>query len=1050
MSGFTEQIVEDAALEWLGQLGYKHLYGPSISPTDTMPGTERDSYKDVILEHRLRAALERLNPGVPFDGLEEAFRKLSRIGDPSLILANRAFHRMLVNGIEVEYRTADGTIKGDTLRVLDFAHPFENDFVAVNQFTVIETQYNRRPDIVIFVNGLPVAVLELKNAGNEETDIWAAYQQLQTYKSNIPSLFVYNELLVISDGLEARLGSLTADKERFSPWRTIKGQDLAPNTMTQLQVMLEGVFQQERLLDLLRFFVVFEDEGGGKIIKKVAGYHQFHAARTAIDAVVQASSVGGDRRGGVVWHTQGSGKSLTMAFFAGKAILEPILENPTIVVLTDRNDLDDQLFGTFSRCVDLLRQTPVQAESRAKLRELLRVASGGVVFTTIQKFSPDDKIDTFPELSSRRNIIVIADEAHRSQYGLEGRLDDKTGNMVYGFAKHMRDGLPNATFIGFTGTPIESADISTRSVFGNDISVYDIARAVEDGATVKIYYESRLAKLSLEESEKPQIDPDFEEVTEGQEQSQVEAVKRQWAQLEKLVGTPKRIAQVAQDIVTHFEARLEAMDGKAMIVAMSRVIAAELYEELVKLRPEWHSTEDDKGALKVVITGSATDDSKLQPHIRSKARREALANSFKDASNPFKIVIVRDMWLTGFDAPSLHTMYIDKPMKGHGLMQAIARVNRVFKDKPGGLIVDYLGIGDQLQMAVSDYTRSGGKGEPRLDQAEAVAEMLRYLETCQGFFHNFDYSRFTTGSATERLNLIPNAQEHLLQQDTVPTDGEVALKVVKRFLDASLGLSKAYALSVAHEETSRVRDEVAFFQTVRAAISKITRPGPTKTENIDHAVKQIVSRAIAADTVIDLFSAAGLKRPEIGILSDEFLLEVQDLPQKNLAIETLKKLLNDEIRAKSKTNLMQSKKFSEMLEAAIRRYQNRSLETATILQELVDMAKEFRTVANRGSQLGLNDAELAFYDALEVDDSAVAVLGDDVLKTIARDLVKQVKENASIDWAKKESVRAKLRTLVKRTLRRYDYPPNKQEQATNTIIEQAELLAEGWEESLDL
>ena len=1042
MPPFNEAIVEEACLEWLEGLGYTRLYGPSISPSGDQPGSERDTHFEVVLRSRLRSGLARLNPGAAPDALEEAFRKLTTLDQPSLVLGNRAFHKMLVNGVEVEYRSADGSIRGERVRVVDFNNPLENEFLVVNQFTVLEGQFNRRPDVVVFLNGLPIAVLELKNATAEDADIWAAFRQLQTYKSNIPSLFVYNELLVISDGLEARLGSLTSDRERFSPWRTIAGEDLAPASLSQLQVLLEGVFERSRLLDMLRHFVVFEDDGV-HIEKKIGGYHQFFAARTAVEAAVKASSLGGNRRGGVVWHTQGSGKSLTMAFFAGKAILEPRLENPTLVVLTDRNDLDEQLFTTFSRCAELLRQAPVKADSRANLRELLRVASGGVVFTTIQKFAPDERTDTFPLLSDRRNIIVIVDEAHRSQYGFDAQVDAKTGEFVYGFAKHMRDGLPNASFLGFTGTPIESDDISTRRVFGEYISVYDVQRAVEDKATVPIYYESRLAKLALEESEKPHIDPSLEEITEGEESASVEAVKRRWAQLEALVGTKKRLSLVAADIVTHFEARLGAMEGKAMIVAMSRNIAAELYAELVELRPDWHSDDDATGTLKVVITGSASDVTALQPHIRGKPRRETLAKRFKNPDDGFKIVIVRDMWLTGFDAPSLHTMYVDKPMKGHGLMQAIARVNRVFKDKPGGLIVDYLGIADQLQEAVGQYTRAGGKGAPKLDQSEAVAEMLRYLDICQGFFTAFDYSRFTTGTASERLSLLPAAQEHLLAQDASrETDG--SRRIVQRFLDTSLGLSKAFALSVADDETTRVRDEVAFFQTVRAAIQKVTRPGGTSAEEMDHAVKQIVSRSVAADAVIDLFGAAGLQRPRIDVLQDEFLIEVQGMEHKNLAVEALKKLLNDEIRAKSKTNIVQSKRFSEMLEAAIRRYQNRSLETAAILQELVDLAKEFRAAATRGEKLNLRDDELAFYDALEVDDSAVAILGDEVLKTIARDLVRQVKANATIDWAVKETVRAKLRTIVKRTLRRYDYPPNKEDAVTQTILQQAELLASSW------
>ena len=1019
MLKFTESTVEEAALEWLEGLGYEVLHGPEIAPGE--PHAERSSYGDVFLSGRLTVALRKLNPHLPADALAEAARKLTHPETASPLGNNRRFHRMLVEGVEVEYPDADGAIKGDRVHVLDFARPERNDFAAVNQFTVVEYK-ERRPDVVIFVNGLPLAVIELKNAADAKATIWAAFRQLQTYKQQIPSLFAANELLVISDGAQARLGSLTADPERFMPWRTIEGETLASKSLSELQVLLQGVFDKARLLDLLRHFIVFEDDGA-HAVKKIAAYHQFHAVRTAVHETIQAARDGGDQRGGVVWHTQGSGKSLTMAFYSGRVILDPKLQNPTLIVLTDRNDLDDQLFATFSRCQELLRQTPVQAVSRAHLQSLLRVASGGVIFTTIQKFSVEERGSFFPRLSDRRNVIVIADEAHRSQY-----------DFIDGFARNLRDALPNATFIGFTGTPIEAADRSTRNVFGDYISVYDIKQAEEDGATVKIYYEGRLAKLALKEDEKPHIDPDFEEVTEGAEQGHREQIKRKWAQLEAMVGTPKRLALVAEDIVDHFERRLESMEGKGMIVAMSRRIAVDLYAEIIKLRPEWHSDDNAQGALKVVITGTASDPLPFQPHIRAKSGRDALAARLKDPDDPLKLVIVRDMWLTGFDAPCLHTMYVDKPMRGHSLMQAIARVNRVFRDKAGGLVVDYLGIADQLKQALSDYTGSGGQGEAVLDQDQAVAVLREKYEVCAALFHGFDYAKFKTGRASEQLTLLAPAQEHVLAQP----DGK------ERFLNASLALSRAFALAVAHDETLRLRDDVIFFQAVRAALTKSEPTGRKSDEQIHHAVRQIVSKAIISEGVIDIFSAAGLDRPDVAILSDEFLAEVKNLPYKNVAIETLRRLLADEITAQTRGNVVQGKLFSELLAQAIRAYQNRSLDTAQILQTLIDLAKEIRAAKDRGDKLGLTPEEIAFYDALEVNDSAVQILGDDTLRLIARDLVQQVRANVTIDWTVKESVRARLRVLIKSILRKHGYPPDKQKQATDTILQQAEALAASW------
>jgi type I restriction enzyme R subunit len=1049
-SAFTESTVEDAALAWFESLGYTVKAGPDIAPD--MPAAERRDYGEVVLAQRLRDALARLNPDLPAEALEDAFRKLTQPEGADLMQRNRALHRLLADGVTVEYRTREGEVRGAQARVLDFDDPAGNDWLAVNQFSVTDlpagqagNKHSRRPDIVLFVNGLPLAVLELKNAADEDATIWTAFQQLQTYQAEIPSLFAPNGVLVVSDGVEARVGALGAGREWFKPWRTIAGEALADPHIPELQVVSEGVFAPRRFLDLVRDFIVFEDDGSGRLVKKMAGYHQFHAVQVAVGETLRAAELAradrvaeptggyqagrkpggkpGDRRVGVVWHTQGSGKSLTMAFYAGRIIREPAMGNPTIVVLTDRNDLDDQLFGTFSRCQDLLRQPPVQAESRAHLRQLLSVAAGGVVFTTIHKFFPEEKGDRHPVLSDRRNIVVIADEAHRSQY-----------DFIDGFARHMRDALPNASFIGFTGTPIELADANTRAVFGDYISVYDIQRAVQDGATVPIYYESRLAKLALDEAERPNIDPDFEEATEGEEVERKEKLKTKWAQLEAIVGAEKRLRLVARDIVEHFEKRLEALDGKAMIVCMSRRICVELYRELVRLRPDWPHDDDDKGAIKVVMTGSASDPTDWQPHIRDKRRREALANRFRDPRDPFRIVIVRDMWLTGFDAPSLHTMYVDKPMRGHGLMQAIARVNRVFRDKPGGLVVDYLGLAHELKAALATYTESGGTGRTALDQEEAVALMLEKYEVCCGLFHGFDRTKWATGTPQERLGLLPPAQEHILAQE----NGK------ERCIRAVRELSQAFALAVPHEEALRVRDDVAFFQAVQAVLAK-RAPGEARPEEeLDHAVRQIISRAIAPEGVVDIFAAAGLAKPDISILSDEFLTEVRGMPQRNLALELLQKLLKGEIRSHQRKNVVQARSFAEMLEQTIRRYQNRAMEAAQVIEELIALAREMRAANARGEALGLSEDELAFYDALETNDSAVQVLGDETLRGIARELVQTVRNNVTIDWTLRENVRAQLRVLVKRILRKHGYPPDKQEKATQTVLEQAEVLSEEW------
>ncbi len=1012
---FTESTVEEAALELFSTLGYTIVHGPLIAPGELL--AERKDYSEVLLLGRLKEDLARINPTIPAEAIADAVRKLSSIAGPNLIESNRQFHQFLTDGVNVEYREK-GRVVYDIVKLLDFDSPENNDWAAVNQFTIVENRANRRPDIIIFLNGIPIALFELKNLADENATTRDAFQQFQTYKRDIPSLFPYNEILVISDGIEARLGTLTSGWERFMPWRTIAGDQIAPKGSLELEVLTRGVFEKRRFLDLIRHFIVFENAKSG-LVKKVAGYHQFHAVNKAIECTLDAASAKGDRRVGVVWHTQGSGKSLTMVFYAGKIIQHPGMSNPTLVVLTDRNDLDDQLWGTFSACKELLRQTPEHAESRDHLQSLLQVSSSGVIFTTIQKFLPEAKGSKYPILSDRRNIVVIADEAHRSQY-----------DFIDGFARHMRDALPNASFIGFTATPLEVGDRSTPAIFGDYIDVYDIQRAVEDGNTVRIFYEGRLAKIALKDEERPKIDPDFEEVTEEEDVPTKEKLKSKWARMEAMVGTPKRIALIAKDVVDHFEKRLEAMDGKAMIVCMSRRICVELYKEITKLRPQWHDDDDEKGGLKVVMTGSAADVLDFQPHIRNKQRRERLAERFKDENDPLKLVLVRDMWLTGFDAPCMHTMYADKPMQRHGLMQAIARVNRVFKDKPGGLVVDYLGLADQLKKALADYTESGGKGKPVFDQEEAVTKMLEYYEICAGLFHGFDYSRFKTGKPRERLAIVPPAIEHVLKQE----------KGKERLLKTVTQLSKAFALSVPHDRAIAIRDDVGFFQTVRAALAKTITTGGRDEEELNLAVRQIVSRAVASDRIIDIFSAAGLKSPEISILSDKFLAEVKGLPQRNLAFEALKKLLNDEIKIRAKRNLVQSRKFSEMLEEAIRKYQNRAIETAQILQELIDLAKQMREADKRGEDLGFTTEELAFYDALEVNDSAVKILGDETLKTIARELVDTVHKNTSIDWTVKEGVKAKLRSMVKRVLRKHGYPPDKQEKATQTVLEQAELL----------
>jgi len=1047
----TESTVEEAALQWLEELGYAIGHGPDMAPGDA--AAERDSFGEVVLEGRLREALRRLNPEVPDEAREDVLRRVLRVADGTLVRTNRTFHNLLRDGVDVSYKRPDGSTKHDKVWLVDFSDVRANDWRAVNQFTVIEGGHNRRPDLVVFVNGLPLGLVELKNAANEGTDIWSAYKQLQTYKAQIPTLLRYNAALVVSDGLQARMGSLTASEECFKVWRTINGEDDAPKGSLELEVLVRGVFERRRFLDLLQHFIVFEeDPDNGAVHKILAGYHQFHAVNAAVEETVRASGMhdgtsklaqdegrywsgrmhggkAGDRRAGVVWHTQGSGKSFSMLFYAARVIRHPDMQNPTLVVLTDRNDLDDQLFGQFQRCEDLLGQKPVQAESREHLQELLNRAAGGVVFTTIHKFMPE-RGEEMPELSGRQNIVVIADEAHRSQYGFGGKVNEKTGQMSYGFASNLRDALPNASFIGFTGTPVEKTDANTRAVFGDYISIYDIQRAVADQATVPIYYESRIAKLGLNASELPKIDDEFDEITEGEEFSKKEKLKTKWAALEALVGDPKRIALIASDLVAHFEKRVEAMEGKAMIVCMSRRICVDLYEALIKLRPEWAAD-----TLKVVMTGSAADGPAYQKHITTKQQRRELANRFKNPKDPFKLVIVRDMWLTGFDAPCLHTMYADKPMSGHNLMQAIARVNRVFKNKPGGLVVDYLGLADQLKHALATYTESGGQGDPVFDTAQAIAVMLEKHGIACDLMHGFDWSQWTTGTPTQRLQLIPAGQEHILEQ----VDGK------KRWVQVVAELSRAFALCAASDEAVSIRDDVSYFQALQAALNKQSGENRKSPDQIDAAIRQLVSKAITTEgEVIDVFTAAGLQRPDISILSDGFLAEVRGLKHKNVAAELLEKLLKDELKVRSKKNLVQSQLFSDKLKKTLNAYHNRAISTLEVIEELIKLAKEMDAATKRGVDLGLTDDEVAFYDALAANESAVKALGDDKLKVIAAELITMVRKSVTIDWTLREGARAKIRVIVKRILNKYGYPPDLQAEAVKTVLEQAALLCNEW------
>ncbi len=1034
----TESDIEEIAIRYLQGLGYSYVLGTDISPDGKYP--ERQ-YNEVVLVNRLRSAIDRLNLNVSEDAKEEALKRVLRTESHDLLINNETFHRYLTDGVDVEIRTESG-IRGEKVYIVDFEKPENNEFLAVNQFTVVEGNQNKRPDIVLFVNGLPLVVIELKNAVDENANLKSAFNQLQTYKQAIPSLFTYNSLLIISDGWEARCGTITSDYGRFMRWKTKDGRTEALQNELGMQVLFEGMLNKHTLLDLIRHFIVFE-KSDSKTLKKVAAYHQYYAVNKAVESTITASGYKGDRRAGVIWHTQGSGKSLSMVFFSGKLIVEPRMENPTLVILTDRNDLDEQLYETFTQCQQLLRQKPKKAESRRELRELLKVASGGIVFTTIQKFmpvgadqhfSPNENVDEpnveyigadVGAVSERRNIVVIADEAHRSQY-----------DFIDGFAKHLRDALPNATFIGFTGTPIETTDKNTRAVFGNYVDIYDIQQAVEDKATVPIFYESRLTKVHFNEDEKVKLDEQFEELTEAEELSNRQRIRQKWTRLETIVGNPNRLQKIAEDLVRHFEQRNAVLEGKAMIVCMSRRICVDLYNAIIKIRPSWHSDDDDKGIIKVIITGSSSDPLTMQPHIRNKPRRKAIGDRLKNPNDPLKLVIVRDMWLTGFDAPCLHTLYVDKPMRGHNLMQAIARVNRVFTEgKEGGLVVDYLGIAQELKTALAEYTASGGKGKPALDQELAVAKMLELYEAIEHQLRHLNWRKFFTLTPEEKLKFIPVIVDYIFSQE----NGEQV------FIDNTNKLLKAFAISVPHERAMAIRDEVALFQAIKSRLVKISdRNGSSKTnEEIETAIKQIISEAITADNVIDIFDAAGIKKPNIEILDEHFLQEIKDLPQKNLAVALLKKLLKNEIKRLSKINLVESKKFSEMMEEAIKRYHNGMIDTVEFLEKvLIPFAQEMKEADKRGEKLGLDYREYAFYTALEVNNSAVAILGDQVLKHIAQELLKTVRNSVTIDWTIKESVQAALRRNIKRILRKFGYPPDLQEKAVETVITQAKMLAE--------
>ncbi len=1023
-----ESDVEELFLNILSDIGYSVNFGPDISPGGK--DQERE-YSESILIGRLKERLQLINPEIPDEAIDEAIRIIRKNNSQELVSNNHDFHNLVVNGIDVQYRKRNGSIKHDKVFLFDFDHTENNEFLAVNQFTIIEDKHERRPDIVLFVNGIPLVIIELKNPEDENATVWSAYMQIQTYLNEIPSMFRFNELCIVSDGIDSRYGTITSPRERYSQWKTVNYE--RPKDLNQFETFIKGLLSPHILLDVVRNFIVYEtnrSNGAVTISKKVAAYQQYNATNKALLSTVKA--IDSDHRAGIVWHTQGSGKSLTMVFYTGKLVMEQKMENPTVIVLTDRNDLDEQLFGTFARCQELLRQEPKQADSRESLKSLINVASGGIVFTTIQKFLPEEGND-FPLLSERNNIVVIADEAHRSQYGFRAGISREDADIKYGYAKYLRDAIPNATFIGFTGTPIEKEDRSTPQVFGKYVDIYDVQQAVDDGSTVRIYYESRLAKIDLKPEERPHIDQEFEEITEGEEISTKEKLKSKWARVEAVVGSENRIKTIARDMVEHWESRSSVLEGKAMIVTMSRRIAIELHNEIVKLRPQWYDSDDDKGKIKVIMTGSAADGPEWQDHIRNKQRRQHLAERMKDPDDPLSIVIVRDMWLTGFDAPSLNTMYIDKPMQGHTLMQAIARVNRVFRDKPGGLIVDYLGLAFELKKALSEYTE-GDRKEAGIPLDQAIAIMEEKYDIVTAMFNGFSYRSFFTNDTKQRLSVIEKAMDHILSQN----DGK------ERYIRNVTELTKAFALVIPDPSAMMIRDDVGFFQAVRSALIKNTESRRIDSGESETAIKQILSKALVSDRVIDIFAAAGLNKPDISILSDEFLAEVKDMPQKNLAFEMLKKLLNDQIRIRLKKNIVQQRSFLDLLEKAIKSYTNKSIETAEIIQELIDLAKKIREEQNRGRDLGLNEDEVAFYDALADNESAKEVLGDETLRTIARELVVTVKKNITIDWSVRESVQAKLRLMVKKILKKYGYPPDKQEKATITVLEQAKLMGYEW------
>lgn len=1040
--GITEDTVEQAALGIFTDLGYSYADASQIAPDGSAP--ERGAYGDVILAERLSAAVERLNPNIPAEARADAIKQLFISETPSLVEENRRIHRLLTQGVDIEFSTRDGEIKGDKVWLIDFDNVDNNDWLVTNQFTVVEGRHNRRPDIVVFLNGLPLGVIELKNAGAENAHIGGAFNQLQTYKAQIPSLFRTNAVLVASDGMLARIGSLTADEERFMPWRTITGadDDFTPHGPREMETLLRGVFDKSRFLALLRDFIVFGDKGAGPF-KIIAGYHQFHGARKALASAIEAVRPDGDRKIGVIWHTQGSGKSLLMAFFGGLIVRSRELENPTLVVLTDRNDLDDQLFSTFGLCRDLIRQTPEQAGSRDDLRRLLNRASGGVIFTTVQKFSPEAGEENFSELTARRNVIIMADEAHRSQYGFDAKLDRTTGQRRYGYAHYIRQAMPNASFIGFTGTPIEADDVNTPAIFGEYIDVYDISRAVEDGATVPIFYESRLARIELDEDEKPRIDAEIEAILEDDEATEQEKQKAKWTAVERLVGAEKRLSLIAADLVEHLEARITGMNGKAMAVCMSRRICVDLYDQIIKLRPDWHSEDDDKGAIKIVMTGSATDPLAWQLHIGNKKRRDDLAKRMRDPDDPLKLVIVRDMWLTGFDAPCMHTMYIDKPMRGHGLMQAIARVNRVFRDKPGGLIVDYIGIAQNLKNALGQYTKSD-QDKTGIDEEEAVAVLMEKYEVVRSMFHGQDYSLGISGQPQQRLAALADAIDWILKwqerEAASIENAEDKKKAHRRYQDAVLELSKAYALASASDAARDIRDEVGFFQAVRAALVKTTAIGKMSDQAKSLAVDQLLNQAVANAEIVDILKAAGIQSPDLSILSDDFLAEIQQMEKKNLALEALKKLLNGEIRSRSRANVVETKSFSRRLEEAVSRYHANAISTVEMIQELIALARDIKASAARGEEHGLSSEELAFYDALAENESAVEAMGSEQLRIIATELVQQMRSSATVDWQHKVSARARMRVLVKRILKKYGYPPDLEQEAVQTVLAQAEVM----------